>query len=397
MIRGLFAMFVSLLAIAQGSNLQAPPGGAGQSFESFLAKLHEAHDSVSRSQLITEYLANAKVPVVEGNTAYFLYRGHGHAVAVPGELNHWNPSAAMMHRVEETDLFLRKEKIPIDGRVEYKLWVDSTWILDPLNPLRSVGGLGENSDLWMPEYIPAKDIEESQNVPHGRIDTIWFVSKILNRTHPVFVYVPPGESGRKGLPAVYVLDGGEYLSLGRMNIVLDNLISAHKIEPVLGIFVDPRTDLHNSTTNYRMSDYGASDTFLLFLSQELIPFINKNYLALDSAGKRAIMGASMGGLMATYIALKQPEQFVNFAAQSPAYFQADSAVIKLLRTISKADINAYIGTGTIHDTEIEARLVSNLLERRGARVHYAEFPEGHNWTNWRAKIREILEYFFPAR
>lgn len=390
-------MFVSLLAIAQSSHPQAPPGGLGQPFESFLAKLHEAHDSLSRSQLITEYFAHAKVPVVEGSTAYFLYRGQGNAIAVPGELNHWDPSAAMMHRVEGTDLFLRKEKIPINGRVEYKLWVDSSWILDPLNSLRSVGGLGENSDLWMPEYVPPQDIVENQYVSHGRIDTIWFVSKVLNRTHPVFVYVPPGESKRKELPAVYVLDGGEYLSLGRMNIILDNLISAHKIDPILGIFVDPRTDLNDRNTNHRMTEYGASDAFLLFLSQELIPFINKNYAASDSASKRAIMGASMGGLMATYVTLKQPEQFVNCAAQSPAYFQADSAVIKLLQTISKADINAYIGTGTIHDTEIEARLVSNLLEKRGARVHYAEFPEGHNWTNWRARIREILEYFFPAR
>lgn len=390
-------MFVSLLTVAQSSHPQASPGGPGQSFESFLAKVHEAQDSLSRSQLITEYLTHAKVPVVEGNTAYFLYRGQGHAIAVPGELNHWNPSAALMHRVEGTDLFLRKEKIPMNGRVEYKLWVDSTWILDPLNSLRSVGGLGENSDLWMPEYAPPQDIVENPSVSHGRIDTIWFVSKALNRTHPVFVYVPQGEYKGKELPAVYVLDGGEYLSLGRMNIILDNLISAHRIEPILGVFVDPRTDLHNSNTNYRMSDYGASDTFLLFLSQELIPFINKNYTASDSASKRAIIGASMGGLMATYTALKQPEQFVNCAAQSPAYFQADSAIIKFLRTVSKADINAYIGTGTIHDTEIEARLVSNLLEKRGARVHYTEFPEGHNWTNWRARIREILEYFFPAR
>ena len=385
-------MLGSLLFLAQLSLPNSPSAACAkqdQSFESFIAKLHEAHDSLERSSLINEYLLHAKVPVVEGNTAYFVYRGNGHTVAVPGEINRWNPSVATMHRVEGTDLFFRKEIIPLNGRVEYKLWVDSSWILDPLNPRRSVGGYGENSDLWMPEYSFPQEILDDPKIPHGRIDTIWFVSKYLHRTHPVFVYVPDGSHTGKQLPAMFVLDGGEYLSLGRMNTILDNIIAACRIEPILGVFVDPRTNLHDRNTNHRMTDYAANDTFLLFLTKELVPFINDHYPATRSAKERTIMGASMGGLMATYIALKHPEDFVNFAAQSPAFFQADSAVIKLLQTISKTEINGYIHTGTVHDTEIEARLVKNLLTKRGGRISYTEVPEGHNWTNWQTSFERM--------
>ena len=180
-----------------------------------------------------------------------------------------------------------------------------------------------------------------------------------------------------------------------MNIVIDNLLATKKIQPVIGVFIDPRTELSDPSTNQRMKEYSANDAYLDFLEKELSPYLAKHYNTLEQSQSRMIMGASMGGLIATYAALVRPEFFPNCAAQSPAYKQADSAVIKLLRKTKLTKIKAWIETGTINDTQSEANLVYELLRRSGATVKYSEYPEGHNWSNWRARLAQILEHFFP--
>lgn len=377
------------------------PAAHPQTFLEFIAKLSSAPDSLTRFNLIENYLSHRSVPVIEGEKVHFLYRGKGKVVAVPGEMNRWSPLDAVMERVTGTNLFYRTYTIPLNGRVEYKIWGDSVWTLDPLNMRKAQGGYGENSDLWMPEYRESSTIQFKSNIPRGKIDTLYFSSKFLKRKRPVFVYTPPEthqEAGRKKrLPTLYVTDGGEYLSLGKMHTIIDNLLAEKRIRPVLGVFIDPRIDVHNSATSKRMIDYAASEKFLDFLEKELTPFIEKKFPAAQKPTDRLIMGASMGGLISTYAVLKRNHFITNCAAQSPAYFQADSAVIKLAKKVRKTDVRISIDTGTINDTEIEARLVRQMLEDRGVRVRYAEFPEGHNWTNWRARIGDILEYFFPAQ
>lgn len=386
-----FLAMLVFIVIAQHTDLLS------QTFSAFIEQVNAEQDSSAKAKLIDEYLTHNTVPIVEGTTIHFVYRGHANSVSVPSELNRWNPDHGRMKRIDGTDLFVREETMPINGRLEYKFWADSSWILDPLNKRKAQGGYGENSEVWMPEYIPPTAIEYNPNIPHGTIDTLWIESKLLHRTHPLYVYRPAGNYESQKLPVVYVTDGGEYLSFGKMNNVLDNLLAEKSIKPVLGVFIDPRTNPNDNSTSKRMSDYAASDTFLDFLEQEVLPFIEQNYPASQKASERVLMGASMGGLIATYAVLKRPQLFLNAAAQSPAYLQANAAVIELAKSTKNTDGNFYFDTGTIRDTREETSLVAATLKDIGAKVSYAEYPEGHNWSNWRARIEEILKYFFPRK
>ena len=366
-------------------------------FERFLGRVLSASDSLAKSKLIDDYLKNRSMPILEGNTAYFIYRGKGGVVAVTGDFNSWDANKNIMVHIPKTNLFLHTEDIPAGGRLEYKFRVDSNWIFDPLNPKRAAGGFGENSDVWTPSYIPPRDIELQPGIPQGTLDTIRFESRILKRTNPVFVYVPSGTNGDKRMPTIYVTDGGEYLSLGKMKNVLDNLIYQKRIKPVIAVFVDPRTNLQDNATNQRMKDYAANDDYLDFLENELSSYIEHKYPATRNADERMIMGASMGGLISTYAVMLRSHFVKNCGAQSPAYKEADNAVIKLFKQIVKLDVNVFMTTGTIKDTQEEARLVRDLLKEKGAKVNYAEYPEGHNWSNWRARLGAMLEYFFAAK
>ncbi len=375
--------------------LQQETRSQNLSFEKFLSKLVFATDSSTKSRMIDEYLMNKSIPILEGNTAYFIYRGKASIVEMPGEFNEWNPEKTRMVKIPETNLFLHIEDIPLGGRMEYKFRVDGNWVIDPMNPKKSQGGMGENSEVWSSTYTPPRDINVQAGIPHGRLDTIWFESKVLKRTHPIFVYTPPGVNSENRIPTIYVTDGGEYLSLGLMKNVLDNLIFQKRIRPVMAVFIDPRTNLQDNSTNQRMTDYAASDTYLDFLQNELATSIEHTYPASRSANDRLIMGASMGGLISTYAVMLRSKFVKNCAAQSPSYQQAENAIVKLFNQLIRLDVNVYMDAGTIKDTQTACRLISELLRKKGATVNYTEYPEGHNWSNWRARIDDILEYFFP--
>jgi enterochelin esterase-like enzyme len=366
-----------------------------QTFPDFIRQLSAASDPSAKVRVIDAYLHNHHAPIVEDSSVHFLYRGKGQRVAAPGELNRWDPSAAPMRRLEGTDLFYRSETLPIDARIEYKFWVDSSWILDPSNPRKAQGGFGWNSELRMPLY-PAYTHDTVRTARVGKLDTLWITSAYLQRKQPVYVYTPQGWSLSQRLPAIYVTDGGDYLAFGRMDALLDELIAAQKVRPVVALFVDPHTDPHDRSINQRMTDYAAQDSFLDFLQKELSPIAERQYGVSPQPGDRLILGASMGGLISTYTVLRRPDFISLSAAQSPAYWQADSAVIKLLNTLNQAKGEFYIQTGTIGDTRIEARLAEHLLRAKRATVTLEEFHEGHNWTNWRTKLDRILTHFFPV-
>jgi len=245
----------------------------------------------------------------------------------------------------------------------------------------------------MPGYSPSREIQEREGIPHGRIDTLLFRSDTLGRTHPVMVYLPSGyKKGMGEYKSIWVTDGGEYLSLGLMKTILDNLIHDGRIQPIVAVFIDPRTDPRDSQTSKRMDDYALSARFLNALVMELRPRLLREYHI--SKTPAVIMGASLGGLFATYAACSRPDVFGGSAAQSPAYWWNNRSIYDLVKSGNPKTLKFYIDTGTINDAQAESSAMNNLLRDLGYQVAYAEYPEGHNWVNWRARIDDVLEYFF---
>ncbi len=113
--------------------------------------------------------------------------------------------------------------------------------------------------------------------------------------------------------------------MGALPTILDNLIAARAIPPVMAVFVDPRTV--DMRANRRGPELLTNPRFQSFLTQELIPWIDGHYATLPEAGARAIVGSSLGGLHATYTALRQPGWFGMAGILSP-YFKAKPAVLQ---------------------------------------------------------------------
>ena len=386
---------------AQSLDHQSPSLVKGERFVDFLGRASSLHDPADKRRIIDELVKRVKQshhPIIEDSTVYLMYRGKASRIGIAGDFNGWNPASDTMSPIDGTDFFYFMKSFDVSARFEYKLVVDSAWILDPCNTQQSIGGYGPNSEIWMPAYTPPMAITYREGTPRGKLDTMSVKSTYLNRTHPVFVYTPAGYAkSRRACPSIFVTDGGEYISLALMLNVLDNLIADKRIEPVVAIFADPRTDITNSQTSARMYDYTMNASFVNFAVDEVLGRVKKKYRIRRDPRQTAIMGSSLGGLIATFASYSRPDIFGLCAAQSPSYWWKDEAMIDMMATGRHVPIKLYIETGTIRDAQVHARKMKKVLEEKGYEFSYAEYPEGHNWGHWRAHIEDILVYFFGTQ
>ena len=322
--------------------------------------------------------------------AHFIYRGNANRVNVPGDANSWDPNAYSMTHVDGTDFWYLKQTFETDARLDYKFVLNgSGWILDPLNPYQVSGGYGPNSELRMPQYIPAPEIEYRPEIPHGALWDTTFFSPQLGNSRRIRIYTPPEyEASTDSFGVILFHDGLEYVSLANADNVLDYLIWNRRIEPVIAIFVPPV----NRTPEYAG---GQKDEFSAFLVEDILPWADSKYRTIPDPAHRATLGASNGGNIALWLGLQYPQVFGKIAAQSS---NVESSISNGFQAGPKLDLKFYLDIGT-YDIQVLIPLVRNfkeILEAENYDLEYYEFHEGHSWGNWRAHIDNALEFFFPS-
>ena len=119
----------------------------------------------------------------------------------------------------------------------YTFVVDGVSMLDPSNNVVVRDGSYIESRLIIPG--DRVDLYDAKNVPHGVLHTVWYPSPTIGAERRLIVYTPPGyETSGASYPVLYLLHGGggdeeAWISRGRANYVLDNLIAAGAAEPML--------------------------------------------------------------------------------------------------------------------------------------------------------------------
>lgn len=394
MTRGvLYALLISALWGPAGCS--PPPAAQSEDALVLLRRILAQPDTALRgapaSRLIA-LLEEAGAPLADDSSIIFLSAASAGTVTVAGEVNQWRPDADTLRRIPGTPLRALERPLPPGARIEYKLVADGEWMLDPLNPRRAPGGFGPNSEVTMPGYAPPRRFPAGSLLRHGRFDTLGITSRHLGRICSVLVYVPSTPPGEP-LPSLTILDGMDYIRLAEMHLHADHLIGDGSVTPFLGVFVEPRATLADTSRNFRMEEYTMSDSFVSFLADELIPLVRSRFRTDTDPQRTGIMGASLGGLAAGYAALRRPDVFGFAAPQSASFWWKDTALVRLVRESAPSPVRWVITTGTIRDAEAESRRLAGILRARGADVTLVEHPEGHNWTNWRGRLELILISF----
>jgi enterochelin esterase-like enzyme len=166
------------------------------------------------------------------------------------------------------------------------------------------------------EPYPLGPDSQVQNVPHGTVEKLVLPPGQFfpGTPHNYAVYLP-ANAPVGPLPYMVFLDGSQYLGNGlRAANVLDNLIAAKAIPPMVGVFVDPgvlpaiRPDAQNRYE--RVFEYDSlSNRYSRFLLEELLPAVAKKHALSSNPDEHAIGGTSTGAVGAFVAAWHRPDQF----------------------------------------------------------------------------------------
>lgn len=365
-----------------------------QSFSEFIDSANHISNFEDRIMYIESYVAHldtAGAPVIEDDTANFVYNGSATSVEIAGDFNGWGGDGTWTcNKIDGTDFFWYSHTFESTARLDYKFIINgSNWILDPLNPFTVSGGYGPNSELAMPAYVQPWEIHEYPGVEKGTIESFSIKSPELNKNFSVQVYLPPGyDASGFSYPVVYVHDGQEYLSLGGMDHVMDNLLDSNKIDPLIGVFIRP---------NNRNEEYGFSQRYQYaqFIAETMVPYVDSAFRTIASKDFRLTMGTSLGGNISGLISYTYHGLFANSGWHSPAFWVNDLEVANLY-TSGYKDIKIYFTEGTYEDLGVDWAGFTDDLTQTGYLYNWAEYHEGHSWGHWRATIDDILKYFFPV-
>jgi enterochelin esterase-like enzyme len=289
-----------------------------------------------------------------------------------------------LSHVGGTNFFFASQTFENDARLDYKLVIDDNWILDPRNTHQVSGGYGPNSECAMLDYVQPSEIQvntESQ----GTVSSSYFQDETMGLTHTYSVYLPPNYSESETYPVAYFLDGNEYIQLGFAANVLDNLIYENKVQPIIGVFIDPIN---------RNTEYAYDYNYLTMITSEFVPFIDSTYSTQPTAAGRAIIGVSLGGLTSLLFVEQYPEVFGNCGAFSPAVWLGN--IRDVYNSAQNLSGKFYLDAGTYEESIYNASIdILTRLQAINADYTWKVWHEGHSWGAWRAHLDEALIYFWP--
>jgi enterochelin esterase family protein len=355
---------------------------------------------------LNAFVAKHSFPIVEGGSWTFVFRGEADRVS----LRHWIyglPSSQPLARLAETDLWHLTMELPRSSRVEYKFEVtrggETRWIQDPLNPLVAHDPFGANSVCQGEGYEVPDWTQPDPDSPPGRVEDRVFESRALGGSRQVSLYLPARYRPSRRCPLLVVHDGIDYLRYASLQTVLDNLIHRLEIPGMIVALIHP---------GERLEEYAASPAHARFLADELVPKLEQDLSLLSTPEGRGLMGASLGGVAALFTAACYPGRFGRLLLQSGSFAFADigdhrhgplfDPVARFINGYrADADPRAvservFVSCGTHESLIYENRSLLPVLESTGMEIKYVEAPDGHNWENWRDRLRQGLSWLFPG-
>ena len=220
------------------------------------------------------------------------------------------------------------------------------------------------------------------------------------------IYLPDSYDDKKssGYKVIYLNDGEWFFSDDwNLQNTLDKLIEEQVIQPIIVVGVD--TEKNRNTVllpyfdNWVSTNWGnyspEADLYNKYLTDQLIPIIEKTYNVSKGKDNRALAGASFGGLHAFYTGIKDSINWNMIIALSPSLWVNDFKVFDEIRYgASKIwfDIGATTGEWNYYIPAIE-RLISSGYDY-GSNLFYLEDPIGkHIGTDWVRRITYPLILF----
>ena len=297
---------------------------------------------------------------------------------------------------------LRKDKDGVwvgttDGPMDpgfhyYHITIDGGVFNDP-GTHNFFGGCRWESGIEIP--APDQDFYALRtDIPHGTLAKVRFYSKSLDKMQEATVYLPAGygklvKGRQERYPVLYLQHGwGEnetsWPVQGCTGEIMDNLIADGKVKPFIVVMA------YGLTNDVKFGGIGkfTAKEFETVLIDELIPYIDANYLTKADKWHRAMAGLSMGGMETKLITMRRPEVFGYWGLFSGGtYMPEDIKDPKSVRLIFESCGSKENPDGIKKSVE--------ALKSAGFNAH-GLISEGtaHEFLTWRRSLKEMAPLLF---
>jgi enterochelin esterase family protein len=361
-----------------------------------------AGGSPSREQ-IDAFVAGNSFPLTDPNGVTFVYRGYADQVVLRMFI-FGLPTAQPLSRIGPSDLWALRLDLPEQSRFEYKFEVRhgdaSEWLTDPLNPNKAADPFGANSVCQGWGYVAPDWTQPDSSARAGSLDEFEIASRHVGPRR-IRVYLPARFRRTRRYPLLVCHDGDDYLRYADLKPVLDNLVHRLEIPPlVVGLISSPD----------RLKEYVGYEPHADFVAEELLPALRERFPLDDDPASRGLMGASLGGVASLHTAWRHPGTFGRLLLQSGSFAFTDigenrrgpvfEPVVKFMNAFraepGRPSDRLYVSCGVYESLIYENRSLLPLLREQRMQVRYEEARDGHNWQNWRDRLRAGLTYLFPG-
>jgi enterochelin esterase-like enzyme len=233
-----------------------------------------------------------------------------------------------------------------------------------------------------------------------------FYSKFLNNKRDIIIWLPPSyHKSEKSYQLLIMHDGQNIMDPAtsfagvdwRVDETATRLIKTHKIEEFIVVGVNNTPD--------RLEEYSNSEkgkNYMLFLKDELIPYIDNNFRTLKGAENRGVMGSSLGGLISFLLCWNYPEVFGKGACLSSSFYFNNNLALQIAEGYQgeKKPVKLYIDHG--EDGLIEGQKMFALLSNKGfivgKDIDYFYAPGAqHNEKEWANRLERPLKFLFGIK
>lgn len=253
----------------------------------------------------------------------------------------------------------------------------------------------------IPTAASGFDVSQSA-IPHGKIDTIQYLSNSVGATRKATIYFPPGYVKTKKYPVLYLLHGiggdeNEWINGGKPQVIFDNLYASGKLEPMVVVMPNGRAMKDDRAVGNIMAadKVAAFANFEKDLLNDLIPYIEQNYPVYKDREHRAVAGLSMGGGQSLNFGLGNLDTFAWIGGFSSApntkkpeelLPDADKAKAKLkLLWISCGDKDGLLS--------FSQRTHDYLTSNKVPHIYYIE-PGVHDFKVWKNDLYLFSQLLF---
>lgn len=222
------------------------------------------------------------------------------------------------------------------------------------------------------------------------------------------IYLPPGYArGADRYPVIYLSDGQNlfdeatgYAGEWGVDETLDAL-AAEGFEAI-AVGIDHGGEQRmQELSPWHNPEFGLpmGEGYLAFVVERVKPYVDANYRTRRDPASTAIVGSSMGGLMAHYAVHARPDVFGLAGVLSPSFWFHEAAFNYPQNRPRAATARIFLSMGTAEGADAlrHVEAMHRLLQRQPAPQNLTlRVVDGgeHNEAAWRALFPDVLRFLY---